>query len=112
MTTDIAVRKLKYQIARSAPEREVTYQESWNWKSRSLGSLWLHKPTTMNHPGQFDMTHVKSKYFTIVNPMRSTSIGRLLSHMAHVLVAKMTISRLRDVLGNDTRCAHILNIRY
>jgi|SRR6267142_119471 len=112
MTTDVTVRKPKCQIARSAPEGEVTYQEPWNWKAGSLGSLWPYKPTTMNHPGQFDMPHVKSQYNTIINPMRSTSIGRLLSHMAHVLVTKMTTSRLRDVLGNDTRCTHVLNIRY
>jgi hypothetical protein len=49
---------------------------------------------TSNHPGQQSVTDGENHCCTIISPMRNTRIDRFLSHMAHVLAAKMTAGRL------------------
>ena len=62
-----------------------------------------------NHPGQQDVTDGENNCCTIISPMRNIRIDRLLSQMAHVLVAKMTTGRLSKIFNNDIRHIHLLD---
>jgi len=79
---------------------------SWSYAERSAMVI-ASAANASDHPGQPRITRMENHYSitvrTTVNPMSNRSIGRLLSQMAHALVAKMTTSSLSKVISNDIR---------
>ena len=67
---------------------------------------------TLSQDVSRDMWDVKSLDRTRNQQTRNTSIGLLLSHMAHVLNARITKRWLRGAVGNDViKYTHALQTR-
>ena len=72
--------------------------ESGKGRAGLLWPLVLRKPPTI-WVGD-EISYMKGHYHTVISPMRIASINRLLPHMAHALVARMT-STMSNIVSNE-----------